>query len=985
MGTTTVSVAPAQAFPALREAIAALKGGSPLAPVTVVVATNATGVTARRWLGRQPGGVAATDMLTLSRVAELLGGPHLAAAGRRPVSTPVLELALGDLLANDPGAYGRVAQHPSTIVALRELHDELRLAGPSAPNRLAASSPRGRAAAEVSTRLATRLAEQWYDSADLLAVAADALRHGELPDRLRRVVVFLPRPLLGLEQGLLDALAERADVHVLTLDTDAVPDVAEARIVSATDADDEVRAAVRAVVDAARAGVPFGRMAIAWPNDQPYARLVEHHLSVAEVPWNGRPGRQPTERVVPRFVLDLLDVDRRGLRRTDLFDLLADLELHGPDGGRLPVARWERVSRRAGVAGGSDWHTRLAAYAASERARAAKRTGDDTHVPFAATDAEALSNYVRALQRALGPRDRTRPWAEWAAWCEAQIVERLGPTFLGRLPEAEQLAWQHTSQVLDRLASLDHVSERPVTRATFRAVFEAEFDAAPGRLGRIGEGVTVGSLAGMVGTDLDLAIVLGAADGLMPPQPSSGPLISDADRQAAGLHPSDARAERMRRGLLGLLGATPRTVVTYPRGDLRGTAERYPSRWLDAYLNGVEHVQLASHHAALLRTEFPAHVTEHRLRAGLAIGPEQLAPDDPALATALRVRSARRRPDVFTEYDGDLTGVTIEHFDQAVAPTRIEQWVACPHGYFMRYVLGVHPIDDPQGELEIPAKERGNVLHETLDALHREVLAGTLPQPTQGWQPEHRTRALELFDTVADHYEATGRTGRPASWAVERTRLRADLLGWLEADSKRLAATGATIVSSEALFGRDDPVHLTVPGPDGPERIAVYGFIDRIDRTSTGTLVVVDHKTGSKRKFADISPDDPTAAGTLFQLPAYAAGALALTGADQSATTVEAYYSFFGRERYTQVGYRLDADVRAEIEQRLADVVAGIRSGLFPARPAKPGFQLFVECHYCQPDALGTAERWAEWDRKRNDPRGRRWFAEPVDVVEEPA
>ncbi|HWL41639.1 MAG TPA: PD-(D/E)XK nuclease family protein [Ilumatobacter sp.] len=983
MPLTTVAVSPAGAYPALAEAIATAKGGDALTPVTVVVPTNAAGVTARRWLGRRRNpwgvGVAGVDMLTLGRVAELLAGPALAAAGRRPVSVPVVELTLAGLLAGDPGQFGPVASHSSTVAALRELHDELRLAGPGAPNRLAAASGRGRAAATVSLRLTERLAPRWYDTADVLAGAAAAAVAGPLPPRLERLVVFLPRPPHGLEQALLDALAEHAEVTLIeyerhdtsTIDTSsASTDVTtpeRARVVSATDADEEVRHAVRTVVDAARDGVPFGRMAILWPTDDPYARLVEHHLATAELPWNGRPGRDAAERVVPRFLLDLLDVDRRGLRRSDLFDLLSDLELHHPGGGRLPVARWERVARKAGVAAAADWRPRLTMFAERERARAAAAGFESA---FAADDADDLARYVTELSRALGRRDRARPWAEWVEWCVAQVDQRLGEAFLSRLPEAEQLAWLHTTAVLDRLSTLDTVSA-PVTRGAFREVFAAEFDAAPGRLGRIGEGVTVGSLAGVTAPDFDLVVIVGAAEGLMPPAPSSGPLIGDADRAAAGMPSSEATAERMRRAMLALVGTTRQLVVARPRGDLRGAAERHPSRWLAAYLPAATTYDLASHHAALRDTPFPAHATEHRLRAALHDGPAARS-DDIVLTAALRTRAARRAASI-TEFDGDLSGIPIRHFERPVAPTRIEQWVACPHGYFMRYVLGVYPLDDPQAELEIAAAERGNVIHDTLDLLHREVLDEALPQPAGGWQDAHLERALELFDQVAARFEATGRTGRPASWAVERALLRNDLLGWFAADSRRLAATGATIVSSEAGFGDDGSVHLALPGG----QLAVKGRIDRVDRTSTGALVVVDHKTGTKRSYQDISPDDPTAGGSRFQLPVYAAGALALA---DGGSDVEAYYSFFARGQYGQVGYRFTPEVQAEVTARLGELVAGVESGLFPARPAKPGFQLFIECEYCQPDRLGTAERWPEWERKRHDPRGARWFADPDEV-----
>jgi len=74
-----------------------------------------------------------------------------------------------------------------------------------------------------------------------------------------------------------------------------------------------------------------------------------------------------TERLAQRLVLDLLDVDRCGLRWRDLFDMMADLPLRDADGGYLPTASWERVSREAGVAGDDDWDRRLGSISGSDR------------------------------------------------------------------------------------------------------------------------------------------------------------------------------------------------------------------------------------------------------------------------------------------------------------------------------------------------------------------------------------------------------------------------------------------------------------------------------------------------------------------------------------------------------------------------------------------------------------------------------------------
>lgn len=1000
----STAVAPGDALRQLGESVARIKGDSPLTPVTVVVPTNATGVTARRYLGAH-GGVAAVDMLTLFRVAEVLGGPALATSHRQPMSTPVIDLAVDAVLSHRPGKFATVAKHPSTVVALRDLHRELRRAGIDAPQRLANASARGREAANISNQVTQRLSD-WYDEGDLIIAASHQAASHPLPAQLRRIILFLPHVLRGGERSLVHTLAQQADIHLLVAitgdndvdrqmfdmcaslgspvlarsasaaltATNAPPGSAQPNVslVSATDADEEVRHAVRVVVDAAREGVRFQRMTILWPVDQPYARLVEHHLDAAGIEWNGRPGTTIAERVAPRFLLDLLDVDRRGLRRRDLFDLLADLPLRGPD-GRASVHRWERVSRDAGVAKDTDWVPRLTRYAVAQRKRDAAREFESS----AARDAEELMAFLADLRADLGHCGARRTWQEWSDWSAQQINKRMGTKFIRSLGTVEQVALEHTNRVLERLSTLDSVGS-PSTRGEFRAVFAAEFDSAPGRQGRIGNGVTIGSISGAVGLDVDLAVILGAAEGLMPGSPSSGPLISDHDRDAAGLEPSDAVALRMHRQFRSVIEAACRTVITRPRGDLRATTTRQPSRWLAPLGIVAEHV-LPSHHAALLSTNFPTYQSEHRLRRRLsASATARLAIDssdvrgDSILAGSLALRHARRSSTI-TMYDGDLSSLDIAHFGRPLAPTHIEAWVTCPHAYFMKHVLGIHPVEEPGDLLDISSADKGNLIHDALDKFHREVIGGQLPQPVDGWSPGHVARLLELFDQVADEFEASGRTGREASWLVERAEMRVDVTNWIAYDGIRVAQQQLEVISSEASFGDDGSVTLSLPNG---RRIAVKGKIDRVDRTPSGELIVVDHKTGKRDSYKDISQAAPTAGSTRFQLPSYAAGASTLFGSTDS--SVYAEYSFFNTGGYGRIGYQLTDDVWNQISTELEWVVNGIETGLFPAKADPPGFQLFAKCKYCQPDELGTAERHGEWDRKRQDDRGVTWFG-PAD------
>jgi hypothetical protein len=165
----------------------------------------------------------------------------------------------------------------------------------------------------------------------------------------------------------------RADRAVLTLagELDAPVDTAHAdapvvtpthgtRVVSTSDPDDEVRAVVRLVVDAAREGVPLERMAVLYGAPDPYARLVHEQLAAAGIPHNGAAVRTLAGSVLGRGLLGLLALPDRDYHRHDVMALLASVPVRHR-GVAVPGSRWERVTRDAGIVRGAvQWEERLA-------------------------------------------------------------------------------------------------------------------------------------------------------------------------------------------------------------------------------------------------------------------------------------------------------------------------------------------------------------------------------------------------------------------------------------------------------------------------------------------------------------------------------------------------------------------------------------------------------------------------------------------------
>jgi ATP-dependent helicase/nuclease subunit B len=1012
------------ALVALRRAVAAAKHGDPLAPVTVIVPANHVGVTARRALaGGSLGpltdggaGVAAVTFITVYRLAELLGAARLAAERRRPVSTPVLAAAMRKALRRDPGLFAPVAEHPATEAALVAAFGELSDVSADGLAALARAGPRAADVVRLCRQSRAVLRDGWYDEADLTEAAIDAVRAepARVAHDLGHVVVHLPQELLQRQARLVAAVGQvcpttvvagvtgtqaadegvRRSLSRLGLELPAL-DVPTARgpagttsVLTASDADDEVRAAVRAVVDAARGGTPLERIAILFGSREPYGRLVHEHLTAAGVSRNGAAVRPLAGTVAGRSLLDLLALPDHGFRRADVVGLLG----RGAGGlgptTRVAAAEWQRVSRQAGVLAGRDqWSQRLERLALEfeRRASAIEVAGTD---PFDESGAERRREAVERMQRraqrvrdlaavivgliddltdAAGPQ----PWSARVRWLRRLSHRVLGDAGLhGDLPPDEQRAADRLEAALERLSSLDGIDDPP-SLDVFRRTLELELDADLGRVGRFGEGVLVGPLSFAVGLELDLIIVLGMAEGTLPAAVHDDSLLPDGERRLTDgeLPLRREGVGREQRRLLAALAAADRHLLCAPRGDLRSSSERVPSRWLvdlpawsAAPGGGPEHVPSFAH--AVTHVQFPATEQEYRLRAG--------AGRDPIVEAGSRVVRARRSRD-FTRFDGNLAGVAVPSpLDEVVSSTRLESWAECPFAYFVNHLLHVDPVEDPAQLLTISAWDRGSLVHEILQSFVDDVLARPAehrPPPGQPWSPADHSRMRELAERVCDDYEERGLTGRPVFWRRERAQILALADRFLTDDDTHRLRDGTRPAAAELRFGYGDDA----PGP-GPVTLALAdgrslrfrGSADRVDLADDGTIHVVDYKTGKADDFRRLGPDNPDEHGTKLQLPVYGLAARQFVGRPDA--PVRAHYWFISeREGFRRIGYAVDDEVLARVGVTLATIVDGIERGAFPARPDASGTP-WVTCPYCDPDGLGVADLRRDWERKRNHP-----------------
>lgn len=911
------------AYGELRAAVADRKRADPLAPVTVLVPSNTAGVFVRRALARGIGvhdGVAGLSVLTLDRLAERLAGPALAGSGRRPVTDPVLAAAWRRALAEDPGVFGPVAGHRATVRALAAAHRELREVDDAGLDAVAAGGPVAQDVVRLHRWVCARLHADWYDVTDLrrTAVAGD----------VGVVIHFLPQDVPASGQAFLETVA---DLHTIAGVDREVP---AAAVLSASDADDEVRCVVRRVVATLR-GTPAHRVAVLYAGPRPYARLVADHLEAAGVAWNGREVRPTVERRLARPLPALFAAEAGDWRRADVLAVFPDVP-----------TRWERISRAAGVVGGDDWEVRLKAYAQSR--------------PYDADAADALRTAVAGLRTRMAEGRALTTWPALAEWATQTYVSLVGEAD-ERRPEDEQRAVAAVRRTIDALAGLDTVE--PVADAgLLDATLELELAGDLPRHGRTGDGVLVGPLSAAIGLDADEVFLLGMSEDLVQGRVHADALLPDEIRAPAGgqLPLGRDTRERRRRHALAALASAPVVVAAYPRGDLRRGQDRRPSRFLAGPVT-----ESRSYAAELQSTTELATEQEWRVRAAAA----GVLTGDRVVELAAEMRAGRDRPEL-SRFDGDLSGVAVP--DPAggtpMSPTALEFWSRCPHAYFVRHLLGVTPVETPEEQLTIAPIELGNLYHDTLDRFFAgQDAIGAVPGGTTPWTPAQRAELRRLAVAIADDLSLRGQTGHRLLWRQELSGVLARLADFLTLDERIRAGSGRRQVRSELTFGMSGRPPVPVRLADG-RTVLMKGSADRIDVLPGGGLAVVDYKSGNPQSYAGISPDNPTLNGRKLQLPVYGLAArlaLGTPGAD-----VAAEYWFVHREAGRRVGLDITPDVEAGFVAAITVIADGIGGGLFPVRPPDDdGFTGFRPCAYCDPDGLGSDDHRERWSRKRHDPR----------------
>ena len=452
---------------------------------------------------------------------------------------------------------------------------------------------------------------------------------------------------------------------------------------------------------------------------------------------------------------------------------------------------------------------------------------------------------------------------------------------------------------------------------------------------------------------------------------------------------TDRRAED-RRDYLAALAVAPERLLVYPRADLRGQRAKLPARWLLESASALAGQRLysadldkrpspawltivPSFEGALAADGAPASSQEYGLRSllrwkrdGRQIAGHYLAVADGA--SALRNgfdAGLARLSNRLTRWDGSIGEATdlMPTADRAISPTALQNWAACPRKYLLGNVLHIAETLSPEETLRISPIDRGNLLHTALERFIREMLPVQEDQP---WTEDQRLRLRQIGAELCDEAEASGSTGKPVLWRLDRERIMRDLEGFLDADEELRREFGVVPWDAEFAFGvQDSDRPPVIADLDATRKIAFRGRIDRVDRAPDGSrLLVLDYKSGSALPFGNLDKD-PVKSGTLLQLPIYALAAQQAHGQ----VPTDSYY-WFATEQwdYKRAGYPVTEERLERFRSALVTIVDGIGAGLFPARPGPTQQGTYVNCMFCPYTRVCPSDKARAWERKRGAP-----------------
>lgn len=964
-----------------------------MSPVTVVVATNRTGVSLRRelalWPTRSgPSGLVNISFVTPFRLAQLLGEQVLLEEDRVPVSrvaiVEALERASHDLGVLPRGTHLHPKAHQRLVSGFREYRR--RTASPSGKMQPLTVGDDTYIRAEEILKKAG-----FFDEEDLTLTALRVTMENSVAhNQLGSVVVYLPRNLSTSQETLLYELGRRSELVVVAglhsiegpdstirqvaqriapveRETSSGKNVFEGGVIdifSTTDAEEEVREVLRVVVSALDEGVRADSIGVICAARSPYARILHEELALLGIATNGAGYERLSNSWAGRLLLGLLEWGSKGFSRRVFTESFADVPFHF-QGHQAEFATWDLLSRELGVTAGA------AELVTQARLFLEKLSGNQHsmelgslrllahHRDRLSRGAEQLIAFVEWTEQCLEELSGLTYWREVAPWAERLLGHLLpiaGELVDGADRQARSIELVYP--VLSHLSQLDALG-LTLTPARAREYLRSELENTRSRVGSFGQGVFIGVVAESYGISFDRLCMVGLTDANFPGRPSSLSRGHLARGDGVGYALTHDPAEMAWSELCGLVAMSKQQTLGFPRGSLGSPTAPSPSRFLariESLLPKATHLpnparSLASAIYSLNHLTFPASPSEYRTawfvrNTGRQSGGNPPWEAEEITQRALLVRQARKGP-APSEFDGiALIDDRFGDVDHPTSASALERWHRCPFEYFHRHLLHTHELNLPEATLILEPSIHGKIVHNAMEHLLR-----TMNPPSSEVLREESTalvrRLLDLGSDLYDQQIAEGRGGKRVFREPQRIKIRGELRRLFETLQERLSEEKGITLRPEVAFGSQSPFQYLLDD----DEVYLKGQVDLLATLDDRIYFVADYKTGSPTGFHR-EPSAPRVGEALkFQMPIYAAAAKAILGGNPDADVVCLYLfsSIRAAESSRVMETLLNAATRGVFDENLRAVVREIRLGHFVPRAHQPSQR---SCAYCEPHGL---------------------------------
>lgn len=621
-------------------------------------------------------------------------------------------------------------------------------------------------------------------------------------------------------------------------------DPGQLTLLRAEDRQTEAKLAAAAAAKLARAGVPYGKMAVICRDASQYLAAVRYEFRLAGIPlFFDEPAS--AEHAAPlRLVKALLNLVRRGVStetvlavaKTGLTSLseaqLCALENYAYT-WQLSAAQWQQPFTLSPAGFGGEMRPADAEQLAL--AEAARQALVPVLANFAASarkkPASALCETLFRTMLALGAEDKLTASAE-------MLKQQEG------IPAAEEAVrvWDLAADLLDQMALL--LGDETLPAAEYGELFDLL--ARTTDLGHIPQSLdaVIFTTAGRMRLDEpDYCFVLGLAEGEFPAAPGERGLLTHAERDALirqGVEMPDCFENRMVREQVcfykALTAAAKGVWMSWAAGPASlpvTSALAEVKACLEPAAPALETADLAATPAAALdllgqtwNAQSPATAALYQAVEGSEAGKTALAPvRRAALAEPFQVRD--------TAAMHRLLGGSLR-----LSPSRMERYYSCPFAYFLEYVLGARP----RKQAALTADQTGTLVHY--------ILEQALKRAGEGFVDLSETELADLAAAVTREYVAANMPGTGARFEYLIRRLQksaAALLGYIQAEQRQGAFR--PVAFELGIGSGPDQVQPVVLTTKTGETVRMVGKIDRVDACREGDktwLRVVDYKTGSK-------------------------------------------------------------------------------------------------------------------------------------------